>query len=190
MASIIGASISYRLAFGPNAGRKALTLQTIPAVTEGQRSLVSRQSGFSLHAGVSCKAGQRKKLERLCRYVARPPISEQRLSIADNANVIYALKTPYDDGTTHVVLSPMEFIGRLAALVPRPRVNLTRFHGVFSPNSKLREKVVPAKPKPVQDKPPSKATGYGQSGPPPDGHSDLSVSSQSTLSNARSAVAK
>jgi hypothetical protein len=40
----------------------------------------------------------------------------------------------------------MEFMGRLAALVPKPRVNLTRFHGVFSPNSKLRQFVVPAKP--------------------------------------------
>ncbi len=60
--------------------------------------------------------------------------------------VVIALKAPYDDGTTHVVLSPMEFIGRLAALVPKPRVNLTRFHGVFSPNSKLREYVVPQKP--------------------------------------------
>jgi len=43
-------------------------------------------------------------------------------------------------------LSPLEFIGRLAALVPRPRVNLTRFHGVFSPNSKLRNDVVPQQP--------------------------------------------
>ena len=50
--------------------------------------------------------------------------------------VVVALKTPYDDGAAYVVLSPMEFIGRLAALVPRPRVNLTRSHGVFSPNSK------------------------------------------------------
>ena len=64
----------------------------------------------------------------------------------NNGDVIYALKTPYSDGTTHVVLSPLEFIGRLAALVPKPRVNLTRFHGVFSPISKLRGKVVPAKP--------------------------------------------
>ena len=59
--------------------------------------------------------------------------------------MIVALKTPYDDGTSHVVLSPLEFMGRLAALVPKPRVNLTRFHGVFSPNSKLREFVVPRK---------------------------------------------
>ena len=110
---------------------------------------------------VSCKAGQQKKLERLCRYITRPAISEQRLSIAGNGNVIYALKTPYSDGTTHVVLSPLEFIGRLAALIPKPRVNLTRFHGVFSPNSKLRKKVVPAKP--LQNKPSSDKPGvYGQ----------------------------
>ena len=80
------------------------------------------------------------------RYITRPAIAERRLSLANNGNVVIALKTPYDDGTTHVVLSPMEFIGRLAALVPKPRVNLTRFHGVFSPNSKLREYVVPQKP--------------------------------------------
>lgn len=113
--------------------------------------LVSKQSGFSLHAGrsdasVACKSNQRKKLERLCRYIARPAIAEQRLSLARNGNVIVALKTPYDDGTSHVVLSPMEFVGRLAALVPKSRVNLTRFHGVFSPRSKLRAHVVPGKP--------------------------------------------
>ena len=67
-----------------------------------------------------------------------------------------------DDGTTHVVrraapLRPMEFMGRLTALVPRPRVNLTRFHGVFSPNSKLREYVVPQRPVEVQENPKPKA---------------------------------
>ena len=89
---------------------------------------------------------QRKRLERLCRYITRPAIAEQRLSQANNGNVIVALKNPYDDGTSHVVLSPLEFVGRLAALVPKPRVNLTRFHGVFSPRSKLRAHVVPGKP--------------------------------------------
>jgi len=148
MQGILGASITYRLAFGPNAGRKALTLQAILASDSRQQSseLVSKQSGFSLHAGVACKSNQRKKLERLCRYITRPAIAERRLSLARNGNVIVALKTPYDDGTSHVVLSPMEFMGRLAALVPRPRVNLTRFHGVFSPRSKLRAHVVPVKP--------------------------------------------
>ncbi|MFT6754399.1 MAG: catechol 2,3-dioxygenase-like lactoylglutathione lyase family enzyme [Candidatus Azotimanducaceae bacterium] len=65
------------------------------------------------------------------------------LSLANDGSVIVELKSPYSDGTTHIVLSPMEFIGRLVALVPKPRVNLTRFHGVFSPNSQLRKKIVP-----------------------------------------------
>ncbi len=148
MHSIIGASITYRLAFGPNIGKKALTLQTVPSSGDRKKSSkwVSKQAGFSLHAGVACKSNQRRKLERLCRYITRPAIAEQRLSLASNGSVIVALKTPYDDGTSHVVLSAMEFMGRLAALVPKPRVNLTRFHGVFSPNSKLREFVVPTKP--------------------------------------------
>jgi len=55
------------------------------------------------------------------------------------------LKTPYRDGTTPVIFGPLDFIARLAALVPKPRVNLTRFHGVFAPNSKYRARVTPAK---------------------------------------------
>ena len=54
------------------------------------------------------------------------------------------LKTPWRDGTTHLVMSPLEFMQRLAALVPRPRLHLIRFHGVLAPNSKLRASVVPA----------------------------------------------
>ena len=56
----------------------------------------------------------------------------------------YQLKTPYRDGTTHVFFLPLDFIARLAVLVPKPRVNLTRFHGVLAPNSKYRVFVTPA----------------------------------------------
>jgi hypothetical protein len=59
--------------------------------------------------------------------------------------VRYELKTPYRNGTTHVIFEPLDFIARLAALVPKPRVNLTRFHGVFAPNSRYRARVTPAK---------------------------------------------
>ena len=102
-------------------------------------------AGFSLHAGVAARADERNKLERLCRYISRPAVSEKRLSLTPNGNVRYQLKTPYRDGTTHVIFEPLDFIARLAALVPRPRVNLTRFHGVFAPNSKHRARVTPAK---------------------------------------------
>ncbi len=53
-------------------------------------------------------------------------------------NVRYQLKTPYRDGTTHVIFEPMGIIARLAALLPKMRVNLARFHGVFELNSKHR----------------------------------------------------
>ena len=36
-------------------------------------------------------------------------------------------------------------MARLAALVPTPRVNLTRYHGVFAPNHRLREQITPAR---------------------------------------------
>ena len=55
------------------------------------------------------------------------------------------------DGTTHLVLSPLELIEKLAALVPPPRLNLVRYHGVLAPNASERKQVVPALP--VADEP-------------------------------------
>jgi len=52
-----------------------------------------------------------------------------RLSLTARGLVRYTLKTPYRDGTTHVIFEPLDFIARLAALVPKPRVHLTRYHG-------------------------------------------------------------
>ena len=45
----------------------------------------------------------------------------------------------------HIIFNPLDFIAKLASLVPKPRVNLTRFHGVFAPNSKHGIKVTPAR---------------------------------------------
>lgn len=121
------------------------TLQTLPASGEAFDDPVGQVSGFSLHAGVAAKAHQRQKLERLCRYITRPAVSEKRLSLTPNGNIRYRPKTPYRDDTTHVIFEPLDFIARLAALVPKPRVNLTRYHGVFAPNSRDRAAVTPAK---------------------------------------------
>ncbi|OGC90227.1 MAG: transposase, partial [candidate division Zixibacteria bacterium RBG_16_53_22] len=147
MAQLLGHSITYRIAVGPQAGRKVFTLQTLPACDPEDQfgDTAGKVAGFSLHAGVAARAQERKKLERLCRYISRPAVSEKRLSLTPNGNVRYQLKTPYRDGTTHVIFEPLDFIARLAALVPKPRVNLTRFHGVFAPNSKHRALVTPAK---------------------------------------------
>lgn len=151
---LIGASIHYRIAIGPNAGRKALTLRTIPAQPEPFAStLLAKQPGFSLHAATLCEVNQRDKLEKLCRYITRPAIANERLSTNERGQVMYKFKQPFRDGTTHVVLDPLDFIARLAALVPRPRLNLTRFHGVFAPNSKQREHIVPRREPKAHDQP-------------------------------------
>ena len=62
-----------------------------------------------------------------------------------NGRVRYELKTPWRNGTTHVIFEPLDLIARLVSLVPKPRVNLTRFHGVFAPNSKYRSMLTPAR---------------------------------------------
>ena len=145
MDQLRGHSITYRIAVGPQQGRKVYTLQTLPGVEEPFSGSAGQAAGFSLHAGVAAAAQQRDKLERLCRYITRPAVSEKRLSLTNQGKVRYELKTPYRDGTTHVIFEPVDFIAKLAALVPKPRVNLTRFHGVFAPNSKHRALVTPAK---------------------------------------------
>lgn len=66
--------------------------------------------------------------------------------MGSKGQVIYTLKKPYDDGTTAISMSPMELMERLASLVPRPKVHLTRFAGVFAPHYKYRAMVVPKPP--------------------------------------------
>ncbi len=102
------------------------------------------RAGFSLHAGVGIAPNERAKLERLCRYVSRPPVASERLALTASGQVRYTLKTPYRDGTTHIVLEPLDLMARLAALVPTPRMHLTRYHGVFAPHSQYRSAVTPA----------------------------------------------
>ena len=90
-----------------------------------------------------CGAEQRKQLEHLCRYIMCPAIANERLKRNSAGQVVLQLKSAYKDITTPVVMSPLEFMQRLAALVPRPRLHLIRFHGVLAPNAKLRAAIVP-----------------------------------------------
>ncbi|WP_206613479.1 transposase [Parahaliea mediterranea] len=147
MPQILGSSISYRIAVGPLQGRKAFMIRTIRPLDRPDPGLerVAKANGFSLHAGVSCEGHQKEKRERLCRYIARPAVAVPRLSLSSTGKVVYTLKTPYSDGTTQVAFDPVDFIARLAALVPKPRVNLTRYHGVLAPNHRWRGLVTPAR---------------------------------------------
>ena len=102
--------------------------------------------GFSLHANTRVHENDRLGLETLCRYGARGALSLQRLSRREDGTLAYRMKRPGPDGSTHLLLTPLELLRKLAALVPPPRFNLTRFHGVFASNSRLRARVVPVPP--------------------------------------------
>ena len=78
---------------------------------------------------------------------AQPEQGKEKRLCVFGGQVVLKLKTPWRYGTTHLVLSPLTFMQRRAALVPRPRLHLIRFHGVqapsFTTSAKLRALVVP-----------------------------------------------
>jgi hypothetical protein len=128
------------------AGRPALRLMTTPPVlsTSSEPGPVAVVRGFNLHAATAVDGCDRDRLERLCQYIGRPPIAQDRLHILDDGKVRYDMKRVWADGTRAIVLDPLDFIARLCALVPPPYFHMVRFHGLLAPNCSLRGQVVPA----------------------------------------------
>ena len=86
--------------------------------------------------------------------ITGPALANERVQTNAAGQVVLKLKTPWRDGTAHLVMSPLEFRQRLAALMPR--LHLIRFHGVPAPNAKLRALGVPQEPEPhAQAAPPA-----------------------------------
>ncbi len=144
LAGIAVASVQGVTALGARAGARVRRLgnqaedDEMPALG----GCHARQDGFDLHAGVLVPAGQRERLERVCRYVLRPPVAQDRLSLTADGQVRLALKHPWSDGTTHLLFDPVELLERLAVLTPRPRINLILYHGVLGPRAAWRSLVV------------------------------------------------
>jgi hypothetical protein len=112
-----------------------------PDFTPGE--LCSEIDGFTLHARTVIAEDDREGLERLSRYIARPPIASERLALREDGRVVYRLRHPWRDGTTAGAFDPLTFIERLAALVPRPRAHMLTYHGVLAPAASWRDLVVP-----------------------------------------------
>jgi hypothetical protein len=124
-------------------------------------ALCADLDGFSLYAAVRVEAHDRKRLEQLCRYITRPALSDERVELNAAGQVELKLKTPWRDGTTHIVMGSLQFMQRLAALVRRPRLHLIRFHGALAPNAKPRPLVVPQGP-PAQARAATEATAAAE----------------------------
>jgi len=148
LAVLATASIAGVLAMGSNAGQRPMRLfgRAARDADERHEKPPSNAYGFDLHAGTRASAKDRKARERLCKYLLRPPLSNDRLTRTADGKYRIALKRAWDDGTCAIVVSGEELMARLAVLVPPPRVHTTRYFGVFAPRSKLRRLVVPCSP--------------------------------------------
>ena len=139
-------SIFSTIAFGPNAGKKVTKIgagfgfdEEIP-MAKGKLSY--RVNNFSLHANTAIKTHQRDRLFTLIEYIARGPVAEDRLEILENGMVKVTFKKPWNNGQTGILLTQLEFIEKISALIPPPRSHLVRWAGVFSPNYKCRKDIV------------------------------------------------
>ena len=81
--------------------------------------------------------------ERLCKYCARPPIAIERLEPLSDGRLAYRFKRPWRDGTSHVVLAPLEFLEKLSAIVPAPKTHMVRYSGILAPAAKWRPLILP-----------------------------------------------
>ncbi len=146
LAEIYAASVRGRVATGPRAGNLVVRLgdridpEDLEECVQGPRC--ASINGVSLHANVAVPARDRRRLERLCRYVARPPVATQRLSKLGDGRLLYQLKRRWCDGTTAILFHPDELIEKLAALVPPPRIHTVRYHGVLGPRADERRAIV------------------------------------------------
>ena len=155
-ANAVAASLQGRVALGPRAGQPVRRLRSAADVTAtGRRS--ARLEGFSLHADVAVPARRRDQLERVCRYILRPPLAVERLTESTGRQLLYQFRRPWSDGSTALLLDPLELLERLAALVPPPRRPLLAYHGLLAPRAAWRSALVP---------PPSPADARAPAGGP------------------------
>ncbi len=144
LARMSSASIQGRIALGPRAGARVWRVGDDPDAPWVLSSAPRHAyiAGFDLHANVAVPAADRTRLEQLCRYLLRPAVAQDRLSLLVDGRVVLTLKTAWTDGTRYLVFEPLELLEKLAALTPRPRINLVLYHGVLAPHARWRARVV------------------------------------------------
>jgi hypothetical protein len=144
LAGLANAAVQGRIALGPHAGAHVQRLGADPDAPwiDASPPLQARCANFDLHAGVTVPGEDRERLEHLARYLLRPPIAQERLALAPDGAVLVTLKKAWRDGTTHLRFAPMTLLERLAALTPRPRINVLLYHGILAPRAVRRAAAV------------------------------------------------
>ncbi|MBW2243537.1 MAG: transposase [Deltaproteobacteria bacterium] len=151
LALLAAASLRNRIATGPHRGEpwRRIGDRVEPREVEqadedpDASARVPQHGGMSLHAEVAVPARDRRRLERLCRYVARPALAHERLEERSDGRLALRLKTRWRDGTTHILMERSELIERLVPLIPPPRAHQVRYHGILAPSASQRDWIVP-----------------------------------------------
>jgi hypothetical protein len=148
LALLTAASLRTRIATGQQRGERWRRLgdrvdpDELSADPEASPR-VPAYGGMSLHAAVGVPARDRRRLERLIQYVARPPLAHDRLEKRPDGRLTLRLKTRWRDGTTHILMERSKLIERLVPLIPPPRAHQVRYHGILAPCASQRDWIVP-----------------------------------------------
>ena len=146
MATALGASVQSKIAFGPRTGLyvrrigKGFGYDEEAPLAKGTKC--AQINCFNLQAATYVAALDRRRLEELVGYMARPPLATDRLSMNDDGDLIYKMKRSFSDGTHAILLSPLEMIEKLCAMIPLSRAHQVIYTGVFSSHSKWRNLIV------------------------------------------------
>ena len=124
--------------------------------TDDPSDPVAEVRGVNLHARQVVDGRDRRRLERLARYICRPPIAQERLTLRPDGTLELELKSTWKDGTRAFVFCPEDLVLRLVAAIPPPRWHMLRYFGILSSHCRLRKEVVP--------RPAADPTAFG---PPP-----------------------
>jgi len=108
---------------GERAGKPTLRLvvsqdTSAKATTAGDDEPVAEVRGVNVHAKQKVDGRDRAQLERLCRYITRPPLAQERLTRRADGRL--ELEKVWRDGTRALVLEPFDLLTRLVAAVPSP----------------------------------------------------------------------
>ena len=134
---------------GDRAGQPPLRLIASPEPPARPRAVdvtdqpIAEVRGINIHAAQVVDGRDRRRVERLCKYITRPPVAQDRLERRADGKLELGVKRAWRDGTRALVFEPADLIPRLVAAVPPPRFHLLRYFGVLSSHSSRRRFVVP-----------------------------------------------
>lgn len=142
----LSASAGGKIAFGENAGKKVRKIHSGFGYEEevpfAKGELCCSIGGFNIHGARKIKKQDRHKLRDLISYMGRGAIANERIDINKSGDVIYTLKRSYSDSTQKLIFTPLEFLEKLSAIIPPPKIHLINYTGCFAPHFAQREKII------------------------------------------------